>query len=360
MRLPLLKASSTTASTAQPVKPSISTVVAGPPNGFIAFYAAGSEVYESTSSNGESWTQPAPPVISEASPVVSLSYSPQGDLLLVAYSHGLTLVHLAPYVVASNLTVPASTIYSASIASLNGTYYIAAAVPGKVLLLSSSGGVLDELPINASGVSVYPPYGGELYLAITSGGTIYLSSGSPGSLSSPQPLLAEPAGYSLTQPSLAVYGGGEMAIGYTVESSMAAGTNIGLSYGSLTNINSTVLTTDGTEYSPPSIALVDPGSASIYMAFTSSAGQGNVYFIAQPVATLQASTAVPPTTTTTTAPPPTTTTTTTSTPTTTVPPPPTTTTTPRPSSSSQDLVIAVVVIIIVVIVGALLAIRRRR
>jgi len=357
VKLPLLKAS--TQSTTMPqAKPSLSIIGYDNSTGSLnAFYLMGNKVYWSTSSNGEIWSQPKP-IINATGTVVSLSYDPAANALLVAYSNGLTMVKLSPLIEATSLTVQGvAQIYSASIASLGGSYYVLAATPGKVLVINASGSIIGSVPINASGVSA-ASYGGMLYAAISSGGSIYFTSGSPNNLAKPQLLLSEPAGYSLVQPSLGVYGN-EIALGYSIES--GSGTNIGYSYGPLSNLTSEVLTTDGQEYSP-SIVLIDPGTALIYMGFTSSAGAGNVYFISQPLASLQqapsTSTSSPPSSTSTAVPSSTVTSVTTSTSSSITPPPPSTSTVSS-SSSQGSLIAVIIVIVVVVIIGAYLAVRRR-
>ncbi|MFP3179036.1 MAG: hypothetical protein RXQ96_08725, partial [Thermocladium sp.] len=66
--------------------------------------------------------------------------------------------------------------------------------------------------------------------------------------------------------------------------------------------------------------------ALIYMGFTSSAGAGNVYFISQPLASLQQAPS---------------------------------TSTVSPPSSQGSLIAVIIVIVVVVIIGAYLAVRRR-
>jgi Membrane-anchored protein predicted to be involved in regulation of amylopullulanase len=91
VKLPLLRAS--TQSTTMPqAKPSLSIIGYDNSTGSLnAFYLMGNKVYWSTSSNGEIWSQPKP-IINATGTVVSLSYDPAANALLVAYSNGLTMV----------------------------------------------------------------------------------------------------------------------------------------------------------------------------------------------------------------------------------------------------------------------------
>jgi hypothetical protein len=293
----------------------------------MAVYAFGSEIYTSTSTDGKTWTTPAP--------LVNLSFTPTG-LAAVGGAYPAYLAWNGTSTVFENLATHAFTNNTASgavkagaVTYSSGGFVVAVDVAGTIYVGSPSAFTWGTDMVNATAVGLSTA-NNITYLAYTTAtglSVVTVTLGTDSATFSSSTVLTStlPTGATAESLSLAAAPNGAVAVVLALKNS--TGTNIFLAVGTGT-VTLTALTSDGQDWSP-SVLLGEVGGVwKAYVGFTNSATVGNVYFLPSPVASV-------------------------------VTPPPA----PSPSSSTPTwewVVVAVVVVLVIVVLVVALAMRRRR
>ncbi len=248
-----------------------------------AFYAVGSQVYSSTSTDGINWTAPTP--------LVNLSFVADGLVAIGGAYPAFLAWNGTSYVfdnVASakftNGTLSEGAIEAAALDYVNGdggyVGFLIAYDVGGTLYLGAPGATplgSDALGATAVGLSTT---NGTTYLAYTT--TTGLSVVSV-SLSSSSVSFGTRAGLSATLPTSSTVESLDLVaanhgVGVVLAIKNASGSNIYLASGSGT-VALTALTTDGQDSSPSIIVEESGGVYHEYVGFTNSASGGNVFFL---------------------------------------------------------------------------------
>ncbi len=293
--------------------------VSGDPD---AFYAVGSQVYNSTSVDGSVWTTPTP--------LVNLSFVPDGLAAVGGANPGLLAWNGSSYVF-ENLATDAltvgtasGTIGAASVTYADGTFLVALEVAGTVYVGPPGAAAWDSDALAAEAVGLSTDSVGTYlgYATATSVNVIELTLGTDtadfgttSELSS-----AIPSG-TTTALSLAAAPNGAFAVALAITNT--TGSNIFLATGA-GNVALKALTTDGADSSPSVLLGSSDGSYEAYVGFSNSASGGNVYFLPTPVAAVT----------------------------------PTSTTSPPPSSTTWEWLVVIVVVIVVVLVVVAVLMRK--
>ena len=301
-----------------------------------AFYAFGTQVYSSTSTDGINWTTPTP--------LVNLSFIPSGLAAvggtnpgLLAWSNTTSLVfeNLVTHAF-SNSTAP-GTIEAGSVTYANGGFLLAIDVGGTVYLIApGSSTPKGSAALSATTVGLSTTTDGLAYLAYTNATGLAVVMLNLSSSTAPFGTKLNltgtlPTGSTAESLAFAAAPNGGFAIAVALKN--ASGSNIYLAIGAGA-VSLKAVTNDGADSSPSVLLEESAGTWKAYVGFTNSASGGNVYFLPNSVGTVSAVSSAPP-------------------------PPPTTT---KSSSSSTPLWewIVIGVVIVVVIVGILAALLMRR
>ncbi len=277
--------------------------VSGDPYGFYAF---GSEIFESTSTDGVTWTTP--------SVIANLAFVPQGlaaggsgtPVLFAWNGSNAVLFNVAAD--SYDTWTAAGPIEAAALAYANGTYLLALDIGGTVTIGPPGGFALATADLGATAVGL--AVGGTtsfLAYATATGVTVVPVAISfvPGddnvTIGSETILSASfPSGATASALALAAAPNDGVVVALALGNSTGSNIFVATPTGNGTaTATLTEITSDGADTSPSVLIAGSAGSYSAYVGFTSSAGPGNVFFLPISVGAIY----TPPTITTT-APPP--------------------------------------------------------
>ena len=320
--LPLLSTSTTQVATLG------ASAIVGTSSDPDAYYAFGSQIYNSTSTDGTDWTTPTP--------LVNLSFVPNGLAATGGSESGLVAWNGSSYVFEnlasdsfSNGTA-SGTIEAGAVTYADGSFLLALDVAGTVSVGPPGAAAWGTDALGAVAVALSTDSVGT-YLAYATASALDVVSLTLGTASvtfgsSSEMTVALPTGATAESLSLGAAPNGGFALAVAMKN--ASGSNIYLASGIGTQTLKT-LTTDGADSSPSVLIVNASGTYDAYVGFTSSAGSGNVFYFPTPVATVT----------------------------------PTTTTTPPPPTSSPStplwVWIAIAVVVILVVVGVVVVLLRR-
>lgn len=321
--LPLLKIKTTTTAA---LGPSAIVNASADPD---AYYAVGSQVYSSTSTNGIIWSTPAP--------LVNLSFVPVGMAAAGGSNPGLLAWNGSSYVFENLAThtftngTASGAIESGGVTYAAGAYLLALDVAGTVTVGPPGAAAWGTDALSAVTVGISTSTAGTYLAYATATGldviSVTLATGSATFGTSTVLNATLPKAGTAESLSIAATPNGAVAVAIAVKN--ASGSNIYLATGT-GGVTLATITTDGADSSPSVLLGTSAtGTYEAYVGFTNSAGSGNVFFLPTAVGTVS----------------------------------PTTPTKSSSSSSSTALwvwiVIAVVVLLVVVAV-VLLLMRRRK
>jgi alpha-amylase/alpha-mannosidase (GH57 family) len=296
-----------------------------------AFYAIGSQLYSSMSSNGVTWTTPIPQV--------NFSFVPNGLAATGGAWSGLLAWNGTHYVFVNLLTgaltngTASGAIESAGVTYAAGSYLIALDVGGTVTVGPPAAAAWGTDALNSSVIALSTSETGTYLAYATATGvaviSVAIATGSATFGTTTVLNATLPKGGTAESLSLAAAPNGAFAL--AIADKNASGSNIYLLTGTGAGTLK-ALTTDGADSSPSVLLGNASGNYTAYVGFTNSAGSGNVFFLPTPVATVK--------------------------------PGSSTTTPPPPASSSSSGIpwwvwVVIAVVVILVIVALLVALTRR-
>ncbi|HTS32953.1 MAG TPA: glucodextranase DOMON-like domain-containing protein [Thermoplasmata archaeon] len=318
IQLPLLATKKVTVAT---LGPSAFVNTSGDPE---AYYAFGSQLYSSSSTDGITWSTPVAGA--------NLSFVPAGLAASGGSNPGLVAWNGTQYafedLTTSVVTSGTATgpIEAAAVTDASVGYELALDVGGTVQIVSAGGGASGSATLNALAVGLSTS-GGTTYLAYATAtglSVVTLSfSGATVTFGASTVLSAAiPSGATVESLALAADPSGGVAVAIALKNT--TGSNIYLAVGT-GNVTLKALTSDGQDSSPSVVLGESGGTWSAYVGFTNAGGSGNVFFIPTAVGTVST--------------------------------PPTTSSSP---STPTWVWIAIAVAIILVVIGAIVALSRRK
>lgn len=246
-----------------------------------AFYNLNNTIYWTTSSNGQVWGTPSK-LLSSPSNISDMSFISRGGFtyLLVTSSNTLWLVNLTSGI-ATNSTHLDYTITASAVTSFNSMPYAFIYDGTTLRVYNQSNVMIGSTALNAKNISAYSN-DKSTYLAYTNGDTVSIMSvaltASKATFNNDAFVFVNSINNTtIGRLSLAVNSHTQFVLGYVAINS--SGSNIQVTYGDKTSTQTLVVTSDGLDDYPSVTLLTSGENTTVKVGFTSTAAQGNAYFI---------------------------------------------------------------------------------
>ena len=265
---------------------------------YMSFYNINKTVFWTTSSDGKIWGAPAK-LFSSTTNITGMSFFSQSGLsyLLATSKNTLWFVNMtsSPAVSAFQLNY---TVKDSAGAVFNNLPYAFLYDGTNLRAYNMTGDQIGSTPLAATNISAYSG-GSTTYVAYTNSSTVSimtvtLTASKATFNSNAFTFIQKTNATTIGRLSLVVNKYDQFIVGYVAINS--SGSNIVLAYGNMTTTHYVIVTSDGFDDYPSVIATVSGNTTTASVQFTSSSGQGNVYFIPSNVASFTYTAPAPPST----------------------------------------------------------------